>query len=171
MQENYLNKGREWESARKWAIQNTNIWPAEGCGDPSDPVCSVLTFSENLTCFILLVVLERFAGIKPAPTGSRKLRPQLLQITFLLVHQGLELWYLLQTQTVGKEKRREKKGWYKRKCCSASVEKKKNLCVVQKADERMNASPVSRHCSHLSISSRAWSSASGSGGPVGARKR
>lgn len=52
---------------------------------------SVLTFSKSLVCFILLVllvVLERFAGIKPATRSSGKLRLQLLQITLLPVHQG-----------------------------------------------------------------------------------
>ena len=62
----------------------------------------VLTFFKRFTCFslpVLLVVLESFAGIKPAARSTGERRPELLQITLLPVYLGPKLGNLLQTHT------------------------------------------------------------------------
>lgn len=67
----------------------------------------VLTFFKRCSCLtlpVLLVVLESFAGIKPAVRNTGELWLHLLQITLLPAHLGAKLSHLLHTQP-------GKRGW------------------------------------------------------------
>lgn len=109
---------------------------------------------------VLLVVLESFAGIKPATRSTRELWIQLLQITLLSAHLGPKLSHLLHTH---EKKHRDE--------VQALELDTKRVWGLESRRRCSRVSPVLGRCSHLSASSRVWSSASGSGGPADERRR